>query len=455
MNPVLDQEQLELELQWRDFVNNHQPANQTCITITSDTITNQYNGNMQTIKKRCLAESNSSDTPPTPFDGSNNAACFQESSPQFRRDMQLAASSVKYPIPVMESCLKSSLHFSTKTQLVQLNAPIDRYEIFWNLQNIDYSDAREGIVQRRINFASETNECVKAIQTRAKNLEANEYVTTHVSSHIDNPTGKIKFMDKRSINIGISKDNIYTKRRSKRGEFFNCMAVIVRMKVEGTFREFHVKLFDNEVEIPGAKNDDIYSRLIDIVLSEIRRMNPTKYATLSVVESTRHIVIVNTDFRFHKFLRQPILLDVLKYKYSIHAIYDPCCYHPGIRCKFYHDSDAKVQTGIRPSYMPADISKKKGRKNNSIAKRVAAPPNITTVSIIIFRTGSVLISGKCKTDDVLHDAFNFILGVLQAEEKIVAFDDPSPKHEAIKRAPVKKRRHKRVLMVDTQHTQQK
>jgi len=100
---------------------------------------------------------------------------------------------------------------------------------------------------------------------------------------------------------------------------------------------------------------------------------------------------------------------LLKYKYHIHAIYDPCSY-PGIQCKFYFNNESSEQTGIQ------DVSKvlhAKGKISNKDAK-AAKDMSVTTVSFMIFRTGSVLIVGMCE-EYVLDVIYDFLTNLLKTE----------------------------------------
>ena len=85
----------------------------------------------------------------------------------------------------------------------------------------------------------------------------------------------------------------------------------------------------------------------------------------------------------------------MKYKYRINSNYDACSY-PGIQSKFYYvtKSDPDSQTGQQPA--PADAS------------------DAIEISFMIFRTGSVLIVGRCD-EYVLHSIYNFLKKLLEAE----------------------------------------
>jgi hypothetical protein len=88
----------------------------------------------------------------------------------------------------------------------------------------------------------------------------------------------------------------------------------------------------------------------------------------------------------------------LKFKYNIQAIYDPCSY-PGIQCKFYYNPDIGIQNGCQIS-----------EENKHLYK------NIKQVSFMIFRTGSVLIVGKCD-ENVLMIIYDFLKIILNNEFK--------------------------------------
>jgi hypothetical protein len=87
---------------------------------------------------------------------------------------------------------------------------------------------------------------------------------------------------------------------------------------------------------------------------------------------------------------------MLKSKYNIQSIYDPCSY-PGIQCKFYYNHDLDIQNGCQIS---------EENKNTHV--------NISLVSFMIFRTGSVLIVGKCD-ESILLKIYDFLKNILKNE----------------------------------------
>jgi hypothetical protein len=109
-------------------------------------------------------------------------------------------------------------------------------------------------------------------------------------------------------------------------------------------------------------------------------------------------VLINSNFNCGFFINREALYDILKFKYNIQAIYDPCSY-PGIQCKFYYNPDVGIQNGCQIS-----------EENKHLYK------NIKQVSFMIFRTGSVLIVGKCD-ENVLMIIYEFLKIILNNEFK--------------------------------------
>ena len=120
------------------------------------------------------------------------------------------------------------------------------------------------------------------------------------------------------------------------------------------------------------------------------------YVNQTIASLDLQNILINSNFNCGFYINREALYDLLKYKYKIHAIYDPCSY-PGIQCKFYYNPDIGIQCGSQIS-----------EENKSLYK------NINQVSFMIFRTGSVLIVGMCE-EDVLIEIYNFLKLLLLAE----------------------------------------
>ena len=82
-------------------------------------------------------------------------------------------------------------------------------------------------------FTSIEKEELEFLQNKIKDYN---YFEENIITHIDNPTGRIKFKDIRKISIGISKKDILTYRCKKKSAFYNCFVLILRMKIQNSFK---------------------------------------------------------------------------------------------------------------------------------------------------------------------------------------------------------------------------
>ena len=290
----------------------------------------------------------------------------------------------------------SAIYISTKTKIAYLNMHIVLKDVFWSIPVIPYARPCNGVVKKQMKFNSSTVEELDFIQSK---LTYETYFEEHVITNINNPTGRIKFKDIRKISIGISKKDIMSYRCKKKSAFYNCFVLIVRMKIADLFKEFHVKVFNTgKLEIPGVQNETTFQLLLTEVIKIIQPFIEDK---LSYKEDSEETVLINSNFNCGFYINREELYDILKMKYNIQSIYDPCSY-PGIQCKFYYNPDVGIQCGSQIS-----------EENKSLYK------NINEVSFMIFRTGSVLIVGKCD-ENVLMIIYEFLKVVLNNEYKNIS-----------------------------------
>lgn len=287
----------------------------------------------------------------------------------------------------------SNIYISTKTKIAYLNMPIDLKLIFWQVPVIPYAKPCNGVVKKQMKFNSTTLEEFIFIQDKLKD---ETYYEEHIITHIDNPSGRIKFKDTRKLSIGISKKDLLSYRCKKKSAFYNCFVLILRMKIDSVFKEFHVKVFNTgKLEIPGVQSESSF----DLILNQvIETLQPYVEEKLGYKENTNETVLINSNFNCGFFINRESLYEILKFKYNIQSIYDPCSY-PGIQCKFYHNPDVDLQNGCQIS-----------EENKHLYK------DVKDVSFMIFRTGSVLIVGRCN-EDVILIIYEFLKIILNNEYK--------------------------------------
>lgn len=290
----------------------------------------------------------------------------------------------------------TDIYISTKTKISYLNSPIDIKQMFWSVPVIPYAKPCNGIIKKQIKFNSSTPEELDEIKQKLKN---ETFYEEHIITSINNPDGRIKFKDIRKVSVGISKKDIMSYRSKKKSAFYNCFVMMLRLEINDVFKEFHVKVFNTgKLEIPGIQNDTTFNMVLKLVVDTLQ---PHLNFKLSINNISK-TVLINSNFNCGFFVNREALSDILKYKYNIQSIYDPCSY-PGIQCKFYYNPNSNNNFS---SNSQCNIVAETN-VNESIYKKI---------SFMIFRTGSVLIVGKCD-ESVLLEVYEYLKTILHNEYK--------------------------------------
>ena len=288
-------------------------------------------------------------------------------------------------------------------------------------------------------FNSQNKEELKDITANIQEYKnKNIYVDEYIITNIDNPDGRVKFKDVRKISIGINKKDLISYRCKKKSAFYNCFVVIIRIKMDKIFKDFHVKVFNTgKLEIPGIQHNSSLSKILDILVNTLNSLNIINEKI--TYNNDSETVLINSNFNCGYLINRDKLYDLLKNKYNINSSYDPCSY-PGIQCNFFYDIRLDKQTGIQPM-----VDKSKDKK--TIAKENKAITNenkrIFKVSFMIFRTGSVLVVGRCD-DIMINDIYLFIKDILSNEydninvnNEITYIDKQTKKNRVCKKKKLK------------------
>lgn len=299
----------------------------------------------------------------------------------------------------------SPIYVSTKTYILYMsNGKLDLWEMFWGLPVIPYAEPVEGVIEKQMKLQSKSAEEVDAI---AVLLQQYEYSSAHIMVHTETAT---EFKDIRKVTIGLSKKALRANRPKINGAFYNCFVTIVRIRIESGFREFHVKVFNTgKVEIPGIQSDDHLRQVIEVLTAS---MNRVMYIT--AVPHSEEIVLINSNFNCNYFIHRDKLYEVLRRQFGVAAIYDPCSY-PGIQCKLYTFEDKVFMAPVDGGFC---------------------------VSVMIFRTGSILIVGKCEVA-TLQVVYDYLTTIFKDEYATIM--DPNCVH-AVKKTP-KQKRIKRIIQL--------
>ena len=316
----------------------------------------------------------------------------------------------------------SDIYISTKTKIAFLNSKINLTEIFWKIPLIKYEIPKEGVIKKQIKINSLNKSEVDILEEKISN---EENINCEIIQQINNPNArKNKFKDIRKINIGCNTKDLISYRKKKKGAFYNCFALILRIFHSNKFKEIHIKVFNTgKLEIPGIQNDEmLYMALNNL----INILQPFIEKKLTYDKNKIQTVLINSNFNCNYIINRNKLYDLLKFKYNITSLYDPCSY-PGIQSKFYFNSNYSNNDGI------CKCSKKCVSKNKKCY----------IVSFMIFRTGSVLIVGQCN-ETILNYIYKFLSNLLITEYDNISINNQI-KNSEIKNKKKKKRKKKIIV----------
>ena len=320
----------------------------------------------------------------------------------------------------------SALYISTKTTISFLNREIQLKDVFWNIPLVPYHVPLTGVIKKQMKFNSFSEE---ELQETIGRIDNDVFSDQYILSRIVKDDGRIKYRDIRKISIGLSRKDITSYRCKKKGAFYNCFALILRINHDGIFKEIHVKVFNTgKLEIPGIQCDGVLNKTLELLCDTFRK-HPVGIEDITWDNSKNIIVLINSNFTCGYFIDREKLHHRLKYHYGINSSFDPCSY-PGIQCEFYYSPSKDFQDGKQPA------SSLSGDKKQDYVK----------MSFMIFRTGSVLIVGKC-SDNVLMNIYKFLKNLLETEYDNVGISlvDRELSCESTK---IKKLRKKTVVFID-------
>ena len=308
----------------------------------------------------------------------------------------------------------SDIYISTQTKIAYLNSTIDLYNIFWELPVLDYHIPKNGIIKKSIKINCNTPEEVTVLDEKIKN---SKNIEVNILSQVNNPNArKTKFKDIRKIDIGLCKKDLISYRKKKRGAFYNCFALILRIQYKNEYKEVHVKIFNTgKLEIPGIQYDELLTVTLDNLITILK---PYTSEELAYNKENISTVLINSNFSCGFYIDRFKLYQILKNKYNINASYDPCSY-PGIQCKFYYHKNKEINDGIKDSNIEGHWYE---------------------ISFMIFRTGSVLIVGNCNSS-ILKVIYKYLKTILGEEYQNIFITNNTTK----KKKSVKKVRKKKLL----------
>ena len=252
----------------------------------------------------------------------------------------------------------SSLYISTTTKISYFDKSIDLFTAFWKIPIISYSQPTSGCVKKQIKYTFLNEENAKQVETKLLEYDIG---SMQQISYVSNPS-KLIYKDVRKINVGMCEKDITSQRCKKKGAFYNCFVLILRLFDENQqkYKETHVKVFNTgKLELPGIKCKRFHKQVLDYLV----KMFELQCGISLQVNDKHETVLINSNFSCGYCINREKMARLLQEKYLFETAYDPCSY-PGIMSKW------------------------------------TIPNTKSKISFMIFRTGSVLIVGKCSEEDI-------------------------------------------------------
>ena len=308
------------------------------------------------------------------------------------------------------------LVISTQSNNARLNnvGDINVSKLFWALQVIPYIRRCEGVIKKQMKIQFTTREQLTAFQGRLT------LIPSHSLSkvvHIDEPGATTPFKYVAKLSIGVASKEIQAHRAKEKDAFFNSFTMVLRLRYKDDYKEIVTKVFNGGIlSLPGMLDKELLERtlmMINQVLGEASlRMNP-KMLPLQYKPDSVTDVMVNSNFWCGFGLDRDKMVDLMINKYHLETTYDPSKY-PGVVCRYYirDDSDTGGTCLCNPPCSTLEIGNGKGRKR---ATNVGDHKPCLPMTFMMFRTGSVLIVGRCG-DEHLSRVHKFVATVLLANK---------------------------------------
>jgi hypothetical protein len=280
---------------------------------------------------------------------------------------------------------------------------------------------RQGIVKKQMKFTCDTKEEYLELEARASDVKC---IRIDTLKRIDNPAGHIKFKYVCKINVGISKKDILCHRSKSKRAFYNCCVLIIRVFFEGGYKEINAKIFNTgKLSFPGIVSDELMCIAIDGVVQLLRTIYDPD---IRHIDDSIETVLINSNFNCGFYINRDKLYTILKNKYNIHVSYDQCSY-PGIQCKYFDNQENPSADGV--CKCSTKCSKKGTGTGNGECREI---------SFMIFRTGSILIVGKCE-EVTIRKIYLFIKELLLTEYDSVSIDDVGVNINKTRKMKIRKR----------------
>lgn len=366
-----------------------------------------------------------------------------------------AATIIAFEEPDLDANGLPVLTISTRSKNAYLNTKtnVDIPALFWAMRIMPYVERREGVIKKQIKVQCSSPEELTTLRERLAHVPSHAFSKVE---HIDDPASGKPFRFVAKLSIGLSNKEVKAHRAQEKDAFFNSFTMVLRIRYKGQFKEIVVKVFNkNSLSLPGMLDDELRGRtlaLIDQVLGEASQMVAPNTPPLAHLPGTISDVMVNSNFWCGFGLDRNKVLELMRTVYGLETSYDPITY-PGVICRYYQPTKEGVDwpPGRCPCTPPCStlrIGDKKGKKKRNPEAEAEADAleygKCQKLTLMLFRTGSVLIVGRCP-QELLEKVHRFVAQALLEHRSTI---EGGPGQRPNKKVVRKKNRKRTIWVTD-------
>jgi TATA-box binding protein (TBP) (component of TFIID and TFIIIB) len=210
---------------------------------------------------------------------------------------------------------------------------------------------------------------------------------------------KIEYGEKA---MGYSSRDVLSKRKVSKNSFFNQSTLVVRKKKEDNsgFKEVNIKLFANGGFQMTGITSERYSRNVLSWIIDIFNNLPEKLSTKDFLVQKFSVQLLNSDYKMNALVRRDELHKILVNQYKLFSTLETTIYQ-GINTKYYYNEKSTQKNGICWCERPCS--------GQGDGKELG---NCKRITIAIFQTGSVIITGA-RNHEQLDESYEFINKIIK------------------------------------------
>ena len=364
------------------------------------------------------------------------------------------------------------LIISTKSNNAKLNGQsgdMDVWSMFWALDVIPYITRDEGVIKKQIKIQCKSPSELEALNQRLACIQshtitkeqgtnteehykccfapncrkANQSASTSCYSPACRRRAHLPFNYIAKLCIGVSSKDVKAHRVKEKNAFFNSFTMVLRVRYKSSFKEIVIKVFNkNVLSLPGMLDDELLNNslaLIDRVLGDASVIVNPNRPRLAHIPGSISDVMVNSNFWCGFGLDRDKVVTLMREQCKLETSYDPSTY-PGVICRFYEargEGVGKALPGVCPCAKSCSTLRIGDKRKTGKNKEPESPNSCVKLTFMLFRTGSVLIVGRCDRS-LLQKVHNHV-AMLLIENRALIENGPGEK-PAPKRTEKKQRK---------------